>query len=174
MMPRNRTVWVHPASYTYSFDRPEKTIETLWSARKGWGYLKRRDMWIARDVSPGELEAGGYEALKAPDDPAVKICAHCGLYMSDIPGSLMSKHMAECGGSGENWLALEDSVIHDIRVKKYHAKILAQKMREQQELEEQEKRERFDRIREDAAARQTAKDRKKRLKQETREELRNR
>jgi hypothetical protein len=173
-MPENRTLWVHPASYTYSFDRPEKTIETLWSARKGWGYLKRRDMWISRNMSPEELETYGYEALKPPDNAAVKICAHCGLYMCDIPGSLMSKHIAECGGLGEDWLALEDAVVHDIRVRKYHAKILAQKIQEQQELEEQEKRDRFDRIREDAANRQSAKDRKKRLKLETREELRNR
>jgi hypothetical protein len=173
-MAKEQTFWVHQASFTYRIDPPEKILETLWSARKGWGYLKRRDLWTQKRCTIEELVNDGFEPIKPQGHPDVKVCPHCGMYMCDIPGSLMTKHIALCKGGGENWLAIEDAIVHDIRVKQYFGKIMAEKLREQQELEEAEKRERFDRIREDAQTRQLAKDRKKRLKQETREELKNR
>jgi hypothetical protein len=173
-MPEEQTFWVHQATFTYRLDPPQKLLETLWSARNGWGYLKRRDLWMEKRCTLDELLDSGYVALRPLDHPSVKICPHCSMYIYDIPGSLVGKHVALCGGSEENWLAIEDSIIHDIRVKQYHGKILAQRLRELQEQEEGEKRERFDRIREDAQARQLSKDRKKRLRQETKEELRNR
>lgn len=173
-MSKEQTFWVHQASFTYRTDPPERPLETVWSARKGWGYLKRRDLWIEKRCRLDDLLDRGYEAMKPPDGNSVIVCPHCGTYISDIPGSLVSKHMAVCRGGGEDWLAIEDVIIHDIRVKQYERKILAAKLREQQEQEEAEKKERFDRIRDDAQARQLSKDRKKRLKQETKEDLRNR
>jgi hypothetical protein len=173
-MTREQTVWVHQASFTYRFDVPEKPLETLWSARKGWGYLRGKDIWVQKQCSLEELHKLGYEPFKPLGDPSVKVCARCGAYMCDIPGSLVSKHIAQCRGIGEDWLAIEEAITHDIRVRQYEAKIMAARLREQQELEEGEKRERFDRFRDDAQSRQLAKDRKKRLKKETKEELRNR
>jgi hypothetical protein len=173
-MPKEQTFWVHQASFTYRLDTPEKMLETLWSARKGWGYLRRRDLWTEEVCTVEELAERGFEPMRSEDHPGVRICPHCRMYMCDIPGSLMAKHITLCRGGGEDWLAIEDSMVHDIRVKQYFGKIMAAKLREQQELEEGEKRERFDRIREDAQSKQLAKDRKKRLKQETREDLKNR
>ncbi|MBI5248469.1 MAG: hypothetical protein HY912_03145 [Desulfomonile tiedjei] len=173
-MPKEDIYWVHPASFTYRLDRPEKPLETLWTARKGWGYIKRRDLWIEKHCTLDELVHSGYEELKPADHQSVRICPYCRMFISDIPGSLVNKHLLQCKGGGENWLALEDAIIHGIRVRQYENKILALKLREQQEMEENEKRERFDRIREDAQTRQLSKDRKKRLRQETKEELKNR
>jgi len=60
------------------------------------------------------------------------------------------------------------------RMRSFEAQVLAARLREQEELELAEKKGRFDRIRDEQAARQEAKDRKKRLKKETREELKRR
>ncbi len=86
----------------------------------------------------------------------------------------MHKHIAECGGGAGEGRALEETLIQAERMKKYEQKILADKLREAAELEEMERRERFDRIRDEQLSRQLQKDRKKRLKEQTREELRKR
>ncbi len=94
--------------------------------------------------------------------------------MYTIPGSLVQKHISHCRGGNEDWQKVEDAIISEQRMKVYLAKILAEKLREQAELEDIERRERHDKIREGMMARQARKDRKKRIKEEAREELRNR
>jgi hypothetical protein len=171
---KRQTCWVHAASFTFRSDAPEKLIETIWAPRGGWGYLKRRDLWIEVEATPEELEAKGFTARKPVTDENVRICRSCGLYICDVPGYLIHKHTQECDHSGDNWSSLEEAVINEIRIKKHHARILAEKLREQAELEELEKRERQDKIKEEYFSRQTSKDRKKRLKSEARDSFRNR
>lgn len=173
-MSPKQTFWVHPASFTYSVDEPTNLLETLWCERPGWGYLKRRDLWITRETDLNELHAAGFQPRKPVSDQGVATCPFCGMYMSCIPGSLVNKHKSECGGFGENWQALEEALITDIRMRVYEKKIADQKRREQEELKDTERRERQDGIKEGLVARQLQKDRKRRLKQETKEELRNR
>jgi hypothetical protein len=173
-MPRKQILWIHPASYTYSTTQPARLLETLWCERAGWGYLKRRDMWIKKEVDPAELHAAGYQPKKPPSDPSVSICPHCGMYMSGIPGSLINKHKSLCGGLGENWQVLEEALVSDMRMMKYEQKIANEKRRQQEELELAERMERQDKIKETFANRQLQKDRKKRLKQQTKEQLMNR
>ncbi len=131
-------------------------------------------MWIAVHSTLEEIQAKGYVARKPASDDNVMICPSCGLYICDVPGYLIQKHRQACDHSGDDWGALEEAVINEIRVSKHYPRILAEKLREQAELEEMEKRERQEKIREEYFARQTSKDRKKRLKAEARETLRNR
>ncbi|MEJ2716444.1 MAG: hypothetical protein P8182_04800 [Deltaproteobacteria bacterium] len=167
-------LWIHPGSFTYRLDEPEKPLETVWSAHPDWGYLRRRDLWIQTERPEKEMVNEGYVARKPLTDAEVSTCPYCGMYICSIPGALVKKHLTECGGRGENWLKIEEAIISDHRLKMQEAKILAEKMREQAELEAMERRERFDEMRESAIARQLAKDRKRRLKQETKEEWKNR
>jgi hypothetical protein len=173
-MSRKQTLWIHPASYTYSEEEPPTLLETLWCERPGWGFLKRRDMWVKKEVNLEELVSAGYHQRKPTTDEGVVICPFCRMHMSSIPGALVGKHKSECGGFGENWQALEEAVITDIRMTTYQKKLADEKRRELEELEDAERRDRQDRIKEGLAARQLSKDRKRRLKQETKEELRNR
>ncbi len=173
-MAKKRTYWIHAASLTYREDSPEKMIETLWVARAGWGYLKRRDLWVARESTVEELVAQGYAPRRPPSDEEVSLCPRCGMYICSIPGYLVHKHATECGGGAGEGSALDEALIQAERLKKYEQKILADKLREAAEQEEMERRERFDRIRDEQLARQLSKDRKKRLKEETRQELRKR
>ncbi len=173
-MAGKQSYWVHAASFTYREDAPEKLIETLWVQRAGWGYIKRRDLWVLRQCSREELVAHGYVIRRPVPDEEVLNCPHCGMYMCLIPGYLVHKHIAECGGGAGEGQAMEEALVQDQRMKKYAQKILADKMREAAELEEMERRERFGKIREEQQARQLQKDRKKRLKEQTREELRKR
>ncbi len=94
--------------------------------------------------------------------------------MESIPGSLVHKHIAGCRGGNEDWQKIEEAMISDQRMKAYEAKILAEKLREQAELADAERRERHDKIREGMLTRQAGKDRKKRLKEETKEEWKTR
>ena len=121
-----------------------------------------------------ELVAEGYVLRTAAGEEDVMECPYCGMYMHAIPGSLIQNHISHCRGGNENWQKIEDAIISEQRLKTYLAKILAEKMREQAELEDIERRDRYDKIREGMLARQTMKDRKKRLKAETKEELKNR
>ena len=173
-MRKQQTFWVHPASFTCRLDMPDQILETLWVERQGWGYLRRRDLWIKREGSLEELEAEGYVLRKPLGDEDVRVCPYCGMYMYAIPGSLVQKHISHCRGGNEDWQKVEDAIISEQRMKVYLAKILAEKLREQAELEDIERRERHDKIREGMMARQARKDRKKRIKEEAREELRNR
>ncbi len=173
-MPKKDFFWVHSATYTFRMDAPEKLVETLWVHRAGWGWIKFRDMWIRKETSLAELSEKGFEPRKPQNSEHVHICPFCGLYASDIPGFLFQKHVTDCGGDSDNWLAMEDSIISGIRLERFQAAILQAKLREQMELEDQERRNRHERIRDEYFSRQQSKDRKKRLKDEARTSLRNR
>jgi hypothetical protein len=149
-------------------------LETIWAERQGWGYLRRRDLWIPRESSLEELETEGYVLMRPVGAEDVGVCSYCGMYIQGIPGSLVQKHIAECRGGNEDWQKIEDVIISEQRLKKYEAGIRAAQMREQAELEQAERRDRYDKIREGVVARQTKRDRKKRIKEETKEEWKNR
>jgi hypothetical protein len=170
----DQSLWIHPASYTYRFDRPERMLETLWCERPGWGYLRRRDLWIEVEAAAHELHGQGLVMREPLAENGARLCPHCGMYICGIPGFLVEKHLAACRGGEENWMRIEEFLVEDMRRKRYERQILALKLREEAELAEAERRERFDRIREENAARQQSKDRKARLRRETKEELRNR
>lgn len=169
-----QVVWVHPASFTYRLDQPEKVLETVWVAHPGWGYLRRRDLWVRREGSIADIRAQGFIERKPLSDEGVRICPFCLMYISSIPGSLVQKHLAQCGGRVEDWLKLEQDVVEDVRRKNYERAILEERMREQAEQDVLERKERFDRVREDLVQRQLDKDRKKRLREETKQEWKNR
>jgi hypothetical protein len=173
-MAKQQTFWIHPASFTCRLDRPEQILETLWVERQGWGYLRRRDLWIKTDCSFEELQADGYVLRMPPGEEEVVVCPCCGMYMQSIPGSLVQKHVAGCRGGDEDWQKIEEAMISEQRINAYEAKILAEKLREQAELADAERRERHDKIREGMLARQVRKDRKKRIKEETKEEWKTR
>jgi hypothetical protein len=165
---------IHAASLTYREDTPERLLETLWVERPGWGYLKRRDQWVLWECTREELVAAGYVLRRPVPGEEVLNCPHCGMYMCSIPGYLVHKHIVGCGGGAGEGTAMEESLIQDQRMKRYAQKILADKMREAAELEEMERRERFDKIRDEQLARQGQKDRKKRLKEQTKEDWKKR
>jgi hypothetical protein len=169
---RLRAMWIHRATYTYRADEPDNLLEALWVERPGWGYLLRRDLWIEMECSADELIQQGYVEMRPATDGEVSFCPLCRMYICAIPGYLRERHFLECGGGAENHLATEDQMISDLRRANYELKIFEQKRREQEELEEMERKERFGRIKEEAQARQLSKDRKKRLKEDTRELLR--
>ncbi|MEW6347589.1 MAG: hypothetical protein AB1646_00880 [Thermodesulfobacteriota bacterium] len=166
-------LWIHPATLTYRRDSPRRVMEALWVERRGWGYLRRRDVWIKVTDSVERLIAMGYEERSLPDSPGVVTCPYCGLYACGVAGAYVKKHLADCRGT-DNGSALEEMLIDDIRLKRHHARILEAKLRAIQEQEEQERRERMDKAKEEALAAQASKDKKKRMKEETRQELRNR
>jgi hypothetical protein len=173
-MTNKRTIWIHPATYTFCLEQPEKDYETLWVERPGWGYLMRTDLWNQTESTVADLVAQGFVELTPATDPEISFCPSCGMYIHAIPGLLKERHMNECGGSGEDQMAMEDHMVSEIRREIHERRILAKIEQEREELREAEKRERFDRIKAEAATRQVAKDRKKRLKDETREQLRKR
>lgn len=171
-MSDNNGVWIHKTTYTYSLSTPVSQIETIWTRRDGWGFIKSKDMWVPSLTSVEELKDLGYQEIKDDQDPSVRICPFCGMRSESIPGSLLVKHITACGGAGDEWIKIEDAMIADIRRQQFEAKILAEIKRQKEEEEERERKERFGKIREDALAKQMAKDRKKRLKQEARNALR--
>jgi hypothetical protein len=173
-MTTTRTIWIHPATYTYRLEPPEQDYQSLWVERAGWGYLMRTDLWAQVESTIATLVNQGFAEMAPATDTEVSFCPHCRMYIHAVPGMLKEKHMAECGGAGEDNLAMEDRMISEIRREIHERRILQRIEQERQELEEAEKRERFDRIKEETAARQLSKDRKKRLKDETRELLRKR
>jgi hypothetical protein len=168
----NSEIWIHPGSYTYRNGPPEKLLETIWRETAGWGYLKCRDMWIRYDGAPTQLREMGYTRMKDASDLGVSVCRTCGLYMIDIPGSLVGKHRAQCSGLSENWNTIEETIITEQRRRMFEAKISAERLRLIAEREEQEKRERQEKIKEELLAKQLQKDRKSRIKREAREILR--
>jgi len=96
------------------------------------------------------------------------------MYICSIPGALAAKHFSECRGGGENWQKIEEILIEDQRRRRYEKKMLAEKVRLETELAETEKRERFDKIKDEHTVRQLQKDRKARLRRETKEEWKSR
>jgi hypothetical protein len=167
-----REIWIHQASYTYRLDPPRSMIETIWAERPGWGYLKRRDLWVLFEATEDELIEFGFVEQQPSTDGDVKRCPSCGMYISSVPGYLVAKHLAECRGTGENTYKIEEAASHGQRVAKFERELNDRSLREQQEQKEAVLRERFDRIKEENLARQKSKDRKGRMKQETREHLR--
>jgi len=173
-MEKQQTFWIHPASFTCSPDQPEQVIETIWAERPGWGYLRRRDIWIERECSLEELQAEGYVLRRPEWEEDVQVCFYCGMYMQAIPGSLAQKHISECRGGNEDWQTIEEAMITEQRIKAYQVRILRGKLREQAELEDAQRRERYDKIRQNVLAQQVRKDRKKRIREETKEEWKTR
>jgi hypothetical protein len=167
-----QAMWIHPSTYTYRSDEPENLLDTLWVERPGWGYLLRRDLWLRIECSAEDLIRQGYVEMRPLSEGEVSFCPFCHMYICAIPGYLKEKHFLACGGGGENLLAMEDAMISEQRRLMYERKISEQKRREKEELEEMERKERFDRVKEEAQARQLSKDRKKRLKVDTKELLR--
>ncbi len=149
-------------------------METLWISHPGWGYIRGRDLWVKVEASPEEMEQSGFVPLNATTDGQTHRCPHCRMLICDMPGGLVSKHLAACGGSEEKWQKFEDLLITDQRIKWLEARILAQMLREKTEREEAERKERFGKIRGEMLSRQQAKDRKKRMKEQTRQEWKKR
>lgn len=170
-MSEKQAFWVHPTSYTYTTEEPERLLETIWVERPGWGYLKARDLWIRRECTLEELLEEGYVERKPVWDGTVTVCRQCGMYISGIPGLLVERHLAECAGGAEDFTKLEENLISQQRILQHQKKILEEIRRAKEEQEEAERRERFDKIRDEALLRQQQKDRKKRLKEETRNQL---
>ncbi len=177
--PRRRagakqTFWIHPATFIFQRHEPPKLLETIWVAHPGWGYIRRRDLWIRQECSLEELLERGFMERKPLADGEAMSCPHCGMYIYSIPGALVKRHFEECGGMGEDWLAIEATVIDEKRIKDYERKLKDDAAREEQERLMEEKRERFDRIKSEAQARQMQRDRKKRLREETKQEWKRR
>lgn len=173
-MSRQRVIWVHPASYTFRLDEPERILETIWGERPGWGYLRRRDMWVQKECTVEELQSQGYVIRVPVSEDGAQTCPHCRMYICDVPGFLVRKHLTECGGTGDDWYKMEEGAVNDQRLRVHQARLMAEQLRIQKEMEEAERKERFERIREENVARQHGRDRKARLKRETQEELRRR
>lgn len=120
------------------------------------------------------MEQSGFIELNSQSDGEVTRCPHCGMLICGIPGGLVSKHAAACGGGEEKWQKLEELLITDQRMKWIEARILARILKEKAEREEAERKERFGKVREEMLARQQAKDRKKRIKEQTKQEWKKR
>jgi hypothetical protein len=165
---------VHHLSFTFRFDEPERLLETIWTAHPGWGYIKRKDLWVREDGPPERFLEKGYIERKPPNRGDVTICPSCSMYISSVPPSLTHKHLVECKGSGLDWAPAETKMIDNKRLADYERRLRDKARSEKEEREAAEKRERFDRIKEEAASKQVAKDRKKRLKEETKKEWKKR
>ena len=174
-MAEKQLIWVHPASYLYRLDEPTMLLETVWISHPDWGYIKRRDLWVQQEATLEQLKSQGYIEHKDSNGEEIRSCPFCGMYIESVPGFLVRQHFEECGGIGEeDWRKLEEAVVSIKREREFREKVIAEILRKKQEAEEMEKRERYERIKEEQAARQLAKDRKRRLKQETKDQLRKR
>ena len=54
---------------------------------------------------------------RSDSDDLVRHCPFCDMYICEIPGYLVQKHLAECGGPAENWQPIEENLISDQRIK---------------------------------------------------------
>lgn len=171
---REKEIWIHSASFTYRVDEPGRLFETVWAERPGWGFIRRADQWIKTNQSEKELLSQGYVLRKPLSDEDVKVCASCGMYLCSIPGWLENQHLSECSGSGTDQRKLDEMVLDEQRIKRFEEKIRMKALQEKLEREAEEKRERTERMREEMLVRQMAKDRKKILKEEARDQLKNR
>jgi hypothetical protein len=167
-------VWIHSASFTYRLDEPEQLFETIWTERPGWGFIRRADQWMKTSRSEKDLLSKGYVLRKPLSDEDVKVCKSCGMYLCSIPGWLENQHLSECMGSGTDQRKLEEMVLDEHRMKRFEEKIRERALKETLEREAEEKRERTERMRDEMLASQLAKDRKKTLKEEARDQLKNR
>jgi hypothetical protein len=173
-MAQSQTVWIHAGSQLFSFEAPDRLLETVWIAHPGWGYLKCRDLWAQAELTQQEIQERGFVRRARVVEGGAMNCPGCGMYIHGIPGYLVRKHVDQCLGNEENPAKMEEQVITQQRIKAYEKKIVDEIIRLKKEQEYQERKERFDKIRQDAMSKQAAKDRKKAMKQRTREELRKR
>ncbi len=164
-----RVYWLHPSSFTYRIDPPRTLLQTLWIAHPGWGYIRRRDLWVEEECSRDELHERGFQELDPDADEIADSCPFCNMLIVGVPGALMRRHLSECGDMGEHWLSIEDAVLSDVRLKAYERKLIEEARRAKEEAEYQEKRGRFEKIRQENLARQMSRDRKRRLREETKE-----
>lgn len=170
-MTRDSRIWAHHGSLTYRLDEPDVYLETVWAARTGWGYLMTRDVWLETEVAEEDLIAKGYVARRSSDSGFVRLCPTCGMYMCEVPGALAETHIAVCASSVENQLALDEFVLEQHRAAQFEARELRLKLKESEDLDAAEKRERTALMRDELLTRQRLKDRKKRLKEEIRGQL---
>lgn len=168
------TLWIHQASSTFRRDEPANLLQTVSTADPEWGFHSSRDQWVPTERSDRELRDAGFTELGAPDDPDVVWCPHCRTIMQGLPGSVTQKHLRACDGGGEDWLYMEATVLADVRLKKYEATLLADAKRDKEERDAQTKKERFDRMKDEVQKQQMGKDRKRRIREETKKELRKR
>lgn len=166
-----RVVWVHRATFSYRLDRPPRKWQTLWVFRPGWGYMKRRDIWTALDLTEEDARNQGFAPLKPASDPEVHVCRRCGLHMESIPGSLRKKHQAACGGNHDEARKLDEIMIQDQRMRIAEQKLRLAEMQKRLEQEAEQKKERFDKIREETGAKQLLRNRRQQLRDEAREQL---
>jgi len=171
---KQQIFWVHQASRSYRRDRPDRFLEFIWRAHPAWGYIRGKDLWVSRECREDELIAEGLLEIRPETETDSGRCRHCGMLMNLVPGAFVRKHFSQCGGGSEDWSRIENFIIDEKRMKDYEARLRDAALRKQREREELEKQERLDRAREEFQARQQAKDRKRRLKEETKEALRKR
>lgn len=164
-------IWIHKATFSYRVERPTSEWQTLWVFRKGWGYMKRRDMWTPLRIDEDDLRKQGFVPLKLGSDPDVHVCKTCGLTMESIPGFLRQKHHALCARNSEEGRKLDEIMIEDQRIKIAEARLRRKELQERLEEEAEQKRERFDEIREETALKQMSRNRRQRLRDEAREQL---
>lgn len=163
------SIWIHRATFTYRLSRPVRRWETLWVQRAGWGLLKRKDLWMPTILLESELEKDGFVRLEPKSEFVIRSCSTCKTLIVDIPGALARKHFQQCGTFSGEWRKLDEFVLEEQRLKIAEERIKKELLDKQLEKEAELKRERLERIREEAAARQTGRDRKRRLKEDAKE-----
>ncbi len=164
-------VWVHHASGLCRSDTPIKLIETIWIETPGWGYMLRRDLWTYADDFVSDPVSSGYKNLASFGKEDIRRCPGCGLLMIGVPGALASSHIFSCSDMSRSSRQIDDIMIENRRTRLHEAEVMLRLQREKDEREEAERRERTEKLRDEGLARLMAKDRKKRLKDEAREQL---
>jgi hypothetical protein len=171
MSIEKNSVWVHHASGLYCSDTPIRLLETIWIETPGWGYMLRRDLWTYADDFISRPVSSGYKDLESYGKEDLRRCPSCGLLMIGLPGALASSHIASCSDGSRSSLQIDEIMIENRRIKLHEAEVMLRLQREKGEKEEAERRERTEKLRDEVLARLVAKDRKKRLKDEAREQL---
>jgi hypothetical protein len=171
MNNRKEVVWVHHGGGLYCANTPTRLIETVWIERPGWGYVLRRDLWTCSDEAIGDLVSSGYRDLDAFGKDDLRSCKGCGLLMIGVPGALVSSHIVSCNAGAKSLRKIDEIIIEKQRIKLHEAEVMLRLQRERAEREEAERRERTEKLRDEGLARLAAKDRKKRLKDEAKEQL---
>ncbi|MGC8906318.1 MAG: hypothetical protein ACP5M0_02630 [Desulfomonilaceae bacterium] len=164
-------IWVHRATFSYRLTRPAREWESLWVQRRGWGLLKRKDLWVATTLSESELAAQGYACIDPQPIEGMRACPNCGAVIIDVPGSLAQKHLQQCNAFTEEGRKLDEFMLDEQRLKIAEEKLRREQRQKQLEQEAELKRERAERIREETAARQAERDRKRRLKEEAKDQF---
>lgn len=164
-------IWVHRATFTYRLSRPSKQWEALWGYRAGWGFLKGKDLWMPTTLSQSELEANGFVRLESEYALQGRTCPMCGTIIGDVPGALIRMHFQQCSPSTAEWKKLDEFVLEEQRLKIAEERLKREQLEKRLEKEAELKREKVERMREEMAARQTERDRKRRLKEEAKDQF---